>query len=459
MMRFVATFPARPARPALRPAAIQGPAGSPQGYTPALILASVFLFLTYSRLNEFYLPWLHLPLLTSLLAMMICAITGRLQRAFDSPVTKLMLVFTAWMILGLPFAVWRRATFELIVEVWSKGIMLMIVLAAVADTVKHLRVMTAAMGAAAVTIAVISQLAGVTSADGRLTVPGSTLQNPNDLAQLILISLPFWVFASLTRRTPVLKYGMLAVTLPVLIVLMQTGSRGAVLVIALLTVLFLFSLGPVRAVATLVPLGVAGLVALSFTPEATLSRIFTIFASRHEVSSQDELSAVASRESRLFLLREALRLTFDHPLLGVGAGGFMAAANDAGSARQGPTKWQETHNAYVQVSSETGIPGFLLYFGAMGLCLVQLHRIRKKARAQRQPDMAGMAQCIQFSLLAFAVSSLFSNYAYLMYFPTLAGLTVALERIARRRPAAAAPVLSPSRLAVAWRGPLRGPRQ
>jgi O-antigen ligase len=331
------------------------------------------------------------------------------------------------------------------VSVWSKGLVLFILLAAVADNIKQMRVLAISMGLGGAVITIISAVAGQMSADDRLRVPGSTMSNPNDLAQLILITIPFWIYAAATRKNPFLKYTMFAAVIPMLVVLLKTGSRGAMVVIAILAIVLLFSLG-MRGLALAIPLAAVGAISLFLLPSTTVDRLLTTFSQKEEATYL-EASAVASRESRLFLFREGVRLTLENPVFGVGADGFIPAANpiDADTSGLRPTKWQETHNAYVQISSETGIPGFLLYYGAMFLAFRQLSSIRKKARAQDQSEVANVALCIRFSLLAFAASSLFSNYAYLMYFPTLAGLTVAVERIAREtlRPAAARNVRMP----------------
>ena len=42
-----------------------------------------------------------------------------------------------------------------------------------------------------------------------------------------------------------------------------------------------------------------------------------------------------------------------------------------------------------------------------------------------------MAYCVWLALIAFAATAFFSSVAYQMYFPTLAGLSVALGRSVR----------------------------
>ena len=55
-------------------------------------------------------------------------------------------------------------------------------------------------------------------------------------------------------------------------------------------------------------------------------------------------------------MEEGIRTFLEHPLTGVGAGDFQ---NYNPPWRQ--ERWRETHNALIQVASETGIVGLVAF--------------------------------------------------------------------------------------------------
>ena len=147
-------------------------------------------------------------------------------------------------------------------------------------------------------------------------------------------------------------------------------------------------------------------------------------------SADDTLrtSAVDSSASRLAVLKESVRLTLAHPVTGVGPGMFALAVAESAKERGKHVVWLETHNSYTQVSSECGLPALVFYTMAILSCLVATTSIYRKFRNQKDPryaEIAATAFALRASLIAFAVTSLFSSVAYQGLFPSLAGLTVA----------------------------------
>jgi len=102
---------------------------------------------------------------------------------------------------------------------------------------------------------------------------------------------------------------------------------------------------------------------------------------------------------RLVPFLAALDMTRDHPLLGVGPGCFkfnymdyrvgLAARYGAAWARGWPMNWGEVHNDHLQVASETGLPGYALFLGA----LVVLAGSRRRAAAATPESTFARALC------------------------------------------------------------------
>ncbi|MCL4523561.1 MAG: O-antigen ligase family protein, partial [Acidobacteria bacterium] len=77
--------------------------------------------------------------------------------------------------------------------------------------------------------------------------------------------------------------------------------------------------------------------------------------------SQQEQFAIGSQEARWRLFVNSLRVTAMHPLLGVGPGNFGDVNAQLTAGPDSRASWQQTHNAYTQVSSECGIPAGIAF--------------------------------------------------------------------------------------------------
>src|SRR5437773_6778993 len=79
-----------------------------------LVLVLTFLFLSYSRATDFLLPGLRLTLLVSLVGLLVTILSGGLQRAFASPVGLWLLAFSVWLVIDVPFSVWKGGSVEML---------------------------------------------------------------------------------------------------------------------------------------------------------------------------------------------------------------------------------------------------------------------------------------------------------------------------------------------------------
>jgi O-antigen ligase len=168
-----------------------------------------------------------------------------------------------------------------------------------------------------------------------------------------------------------------------------------------------------------------------FSGSGALDRYKTIFQSGDTVyyANKTEESAALSTLSRKELFMSSLRLTIQHPVLGVGPGMFpIADAKDAGEKKQAAS-WHQTHNTYTQISCENGLPALFFYSAALFFCFKVTRVVRLGAAAHPELRPYGdMAFCLRLSLVAFTVTAIFASNAYSFYFPLLAGLCAALER-------------------------------
>ena len=106
-------------------------------------------------------------------------------------------------------------------------------------------------------------------------------------------------------------------------------------------------------------------VTMLFVPGEVLNRFTTIFESGEEEQPTVD-NPTGSTEGRLAVLRRSLIVTMTRPVTGVGMGQFPDY-EDFLARQEGRRKgsWVGTHNTYTQISSETGIPGLLLFVAVL----------------------------------------------------------------------------------------------
>ena len=84
--------------------------------------------------------------------------------------------------------------------------------------------------------------------------------------------------------------------------------------------------------------------------------------------------------------------------------------------------WQGTHNTYLQVSSETGLPGLFFFAGSLFTCIGMNYRCLRAA--QKQPALREY-MITSFPLLiaccVYAFDVLFSHIGYDYHVPVLVG--------------------------------------
>jgi O-antigen ligase len=226
----------------------------------------------------------------------------------------------------------------------------------------------------------------------------------------------------------------------------KSASRAAVLTILLYFVLWFLHAGLADKVKLAVTSVIAVALILAFAPSATLARYRTLLpfasASSDQQSAEYQASAEGSTAARQQTLRQSIDLTLANPLFGVGLGAYMSAAAVDSKQKGERASWVVTHNSYTEISSEAGIPGFLLYYGAVLAGFVML--IRAWNATRRIPSLSQLST-IGFCLLTVTAGNLlgsaFGSYAYLPYFLFYAALAEAYSRIVQREIKALQPEL------------------
>jgi O-antigen ligase len=400
----------------------------------------LFVFSQFCRLSDFShgVPFLILGM--ALIILVCVSLGGDLLYAVKSRPGMLLIGLTLWIFLGVPFSVAPLEAWNVASDLWVKSVMVFFLVAAGTLTFGECRKLLYAVAFATAMIDLFTSRYGYIHG-GRLAVGGGTLSNSNGLAMFIVVGLPFcaYAFCRASRIKKVFWGGVLLVSLNYL---SKTGSRGALLAVGLgvAYVFYKSSLGKkaVLAAALLCSFIVAPLV----IPSHVYMRYASMFTDSN-ADSEEYREAEASKAARLALLKKSIEVTIDRPVFGAGVGQFMHAASELGSRVT-----HVSHNMYTQISSETGIPGFLMYMGAIALCIRSTGKLLKlTSHAKGLIDIYQAVITVRVAFIIFLAVSFFGNSAYEVPIMILLGLAQALDKTVRQELAARTKAPTPSGVA------------
>jgi hypothetical protein len=161
---------------------------------------------------------------------------------------------------------------------------------------------------------------------------------------------------------------------------------------------------------------------------------------------------------RLKMWKKTMLMVKDHPLTGVGTGNWRIVINSyglggtiMGKGMYGPDR---THNTYLQIASETGIPGILFYIGMWVLIAIAGFKLVRTTKDDNKKIitilmLAGISALAVDSVFSFAVERI----EHSIYTLVMAGIILGLyinEKGAVKKQAAKFIVLLPVILFIAF---------
>jgi O-antigen ligase len=324
--------------------------------------------------------------------------------AHQSWLAVLLVAFFAWMVLGLTWAADTDAGVQTLERYAVNLFLFPAVLAAVRSYRQALIVIGALVAGAAVGTVLAALGAGASPDDaGRLGGPAA---DPNTFAAILL---PAAILgAALCARAgglgPGWRLAAAGGVLAAMAGVLATGSRGALVAmgLALVAAPLLAGRWRGRAAALTIPLLVLGTLML-VVPSAPLHGTFT------------ERGLDTSGRSLMWTV--GWRMVEDHPLGGVGVGGFRSVSADY-LLRPGVTKGDKyvldtplvAHNSYLQVWAESGTIGLLLFSGIVATSLAAAWRAARRFGRARDVGAEILARAVLIAMLAMLAAVFFISY-------------------------------------------------
>ena len=325
-------------------------------------------------------------------------------RFLDTPLARIFVVFAAFVIASFWFRGPALPVGQSPLSSFGSFLALFVTTVILVDSIGRLRwtLLAVVSGVAFVSLHAIRewQKAGM-GADVR---PGWVAGDPNYLAFSLLLGLPLACVLALRANAPTWerRYALACLVI-MLVAFLLSASRGGFLALAA-ALPFAVWRSPYRSrwLALTVALGLLVLV----LPGSPLSRFL-------DPSPGD----IESHQIRMALLEAGLRMFWENLWIGVGAGNYRFEVARYASDSSIELR-HVAHNTYLEVASELGVPGLLLFASILVLAFRGLRAARRRAGEDPGSIVYVAAHGLEISLVAASVGMLFLStlYARLLWF-------------------------------------------
>ena len=381
----------------------------------------LFSFIYYLRPEDFVPGLDRIPMskITGGLALiaLIFGTTGKRRQKLPIEL-KVLLALLLQMILTIPFAYWRGGAFDSVINQFSKGVIIALLIFFVVTNVKELRRLLYIQCASIALITFISIILRHTH-DGRLNgIQKGILENPNDLAINIAINFPLCLAFMLAAKGGFRKMSWAIGLAFMMYGVIWTYSRSGLIAMAITCVICLWEFGlrgrrPLLLIAA-VFVAMIGLGVMVGTRHY-LIRLESMVEGNIKGSGDK-----GSLEARKQLLKTSLKLMATHPIFGIGPGNFPIFSGD----------WHVAHNTYTEIGAEAGIPALVLFLLLLALSARKIVKVRKLPAYEYDQDIRLWTSAFRAGLFAYAAGAMFASTEYNLFPYFLVGYICSLYHIA-----------------------------
>ncbi len=350
------------------------------------------------------------------LAVGLVVSIGRERLLAVRPQTVLLVLLAAWISVTVVTAAVPEMSAEVYGHYW-KAVAVALVTTGLVRSRRRLRILLLLVAFSIGFLGVKHGVFGLVRGGVRFDHgPGGLMKDNNSFALGLNMALPLLVAIATTDRQRWIRLAAAGTALLSLLTIFFTFSRGGLLTLAVVGALLVWRTRQRAVAAALLLLGCAGFAVLTRAElkDEYFDRAETITAYEEDASARGRMDAWVT----------SWRVFRDYPVFGVGPNN-LAVVYERYSPN--PERFRVSHNAYLQLLSEAGLPGLLLFLTALGTALWRLDRLRRRAGDRRDPWVETHAHMLQIALVAYATGSMFLNMAYFELFYHLVGITVSLE--------------------------------
>jgi putative inorganic carbon (HCO3(-)) transporter len=263
------------------------------------------------------------------------------------------------------------------------------------------------------------------------------VNEPNRFAQTMIVLLPLAIFMYRRTRSRWSRNLAAAAGVLILIGVLLTMSRGALLTLLLMggAMIALRWLRPSRFVAGTVALALlVPLVAPFFlTRVQSITNVTYLFSDDPAAIRQAD-GAIRGRTTEMLA---ALLVFADHALTGVGPGQFSPFyfekyGQTADIKFRDIRKPRRAHTMYFELAAELGVLGLIVFVAIAGLLVRRLWLVRRYW-LPRRPEYADLAAACALSVGAYLSTAMFLHLSYQRYYWFLIAVASATAHLLRER--------------------------
>ncbi len=356
-----------------------------------------YVGIAYVRPHEWaYMPNAPISLAVAVATLIGYAIFELTRRAPQLIPNGLLLLLWGQVSLATYFAYSTELAQGKWIE-FSKTVLIALLMTAMVDSERRVRWLLLGTVGAIGFLAFRSNV-GILLAGGQARIfgPGGAFEDNNDYALLLNVAAPiaFYVGRAETHRW--LRRVCYALSAMMMITVLFSLSRGGFL--GLCFVLVGLALKSKYKVAGMLAVVLAGSITFVLLPNRVVERVGTI-----RTATQTDESA----QLRFEAWRVSLQIISDYPLLGVGPRNIVELYG-----RYQPhlpsSAGRVSHNSFLQIAVDAGLPALLLFVSLIGLSFVRLRRARQSLKSL-SPDspLIAYSHGLEVALLGYLISANF----------------------------------------------------
>lgn len=377
-----------------------------------------YVGIAYTRPHEWaYMPGTQLSLAIAVATLLGYAVFELTRRAPQLLPNALLLLL--WVQIAL--ASYLAQSPELAqgkLKDFSKTFLIALLMTAMVDSEKRARWLLLGTIFAIGLLALRSNVGIVlTLGQSRIYGPGGAFEDNNDYALLLNMAAPLALYVGRGETNRRIRWLCYTVAAMMMITVPFTLSRGGFL--GLCVVLLGLAWKSKYKITGLLAVVIAGSIAFALLPQQVTERVGTISTA----SATDE-----SAQMRFDSWRVSGQIMQDHPFFGVGPRNILQVYDRYSQSEN----IRVSHNSFLQMGVDGGVPALLLFVSLIGLSLWRLWRSRRilKERAPASPLLA-YTHGLEIALLAYLVSGQFLSRADLELLYQICALATSLRLLAR----------------------------
>lgn len=388
---------------------------------------SIWAFVLIGRPQDLYIVFQPLrPALlfgvSTLFFVFLKTNKNQLSSIFNINETRKYIYFYLIMIAGIPFAYHRKVAFDFIFLIYLMNILFFLVFLLEVNSMKRLKTIILIITISTFLYSVFGLTKGSFSS-GRFIIYGEMF-DPNDIAYVLLSLFPLCFFY-IVHKEGLLKRLLAIISIGASIILiLLTGSRAGIIGLITIFLLLLFTkLEKVRWLYKIAFLIALFILYFLYEDKINIERYMTITDIESDYNITDE-------SGRAQIWKRAYQLITENPLTGVGTNCFPMALGYLREDLFLIPQWQAAHNSYIQIITETGLIGFILFLSIIISSIKNFLRVKNlKVITKEASELKTIGGLLFLGFIGHNIVAFFLSQGYSIFFTLFFAFSAALSRL------------------------------